>query len=382
MVHPNIRWIRAFGMAVGSVVGAGVFGLPYAFAQSGYAVGFVVLFVMGVLLTLLQLMFAEVAIQSDGKDRLVGYVRRYLGAGWARVTLIAFLGTFWGAMIAYMIVGGTFWRLLLGPIFDGPAIVYSLLIAAIASALIYRGLRFASRLETFIVGILLFLFVFMILAALPHVRLSHLATVDWSQVLLPYGVVLFALSGLGVVPEMKDVLGKKLRNRLPHVVVSAMTVIALLYAVFSFVVIGVNGLGTTQVAFEGLTSVLGSGFRVIGALLGSATILSIYLMVGIELMKTLEIDFRLPRPWAWLATCGVPVLLFLAGLREFVGVIGFVGAVFSGFVGIVVVRMYEAFKESPVCRGHYCLRLPRSVSWLIMTVFAGGILMELWSLMG
>ena len=381
MIHPNIRLIRAVGMAIGVVVGAGVFGLPYAFVQSGFAIGLLVLLTMAGFLTLLQLMFAEVASQTNGKDRFVGYVRRYLGDRWARLTLVAFLGSFWGAMVAYMIVGGSFWHQLFLPIFQGPEPLYALLIAVVASAFIYRGLRFASRLEVVVVGVLLFLFAFIMLAALPHIHLPNLNHMDWTQVLTPYGVVLFALSGLGIIPEIKDVLGSRMRHRLPQVVVTAMVVITLLYALFTFVVVGVNGPSTTEVSFEGLVPVLGGGFGFIGALLGSVTILSIYLMVGVELLKTLEVDFRLSRPVAWAMTCGVPIILYAAGLREFVGVIGFVGAVFSGFLGIVVVRMYESFKESPLCRAPTCLRLPRVVSWVLVLLFASGILLEIGTLL-
>jgi len=59
---------------------------------------------------------------------------------------------------------------LASPVFGGTEFIYSLILAGIASALIYRGLAFASRVEVGIVCVLLFLFIFMILAGLPHIQ--------------------------------------------------------------------------------------------------------------------------------------------------------------------------------------------------------------------
>jgi amino acid permease len=58
MKHPDVKLLRAVGMMIGAIVGVGVFGLPYAFAQSGVALGLVWLIAIGGLLTCLQLMFA------------------------------------------------------------------------------------------------------------------------------------------------------------------------------------------------------------------------------------------------------------------------------------------------------------------------------------
>ncbi|MDG1950529.1 MAG: aromatic amino acid transport family protein, partial [bacterium] len=66
MKHPNIRFLRSVGMMIGAIVGVGVFGLPYAFSQSGFPLGIIELIVVGGLLVIMQLMFAEVAVQTPG----------------------------------------------------------------------------------------------------------------------------------------------------------------------------------------------------------------------------------------------------------------------------------------------------------------------------
>ena len=377
MTHPPIKFMRSVGIMVGAIIGVGVFGLPYAFSQVGLAVGLLELFAMGILLTFLQLMQAEVIMQTDGHHRLAGYVREYLGKGWSRITLIAMAAGVWGAMIAYMIVGGKFLFFLASPVFGGTEFIYSLILAGIASALIYRGLAFASRVEVGIVCVLLFLFIFMILAGLPHIQPAVYLVSKPENFFLPYGVIFFSLSGIGIVPEMRDVLGQRLRSRLGQAIILGMTIIVLLYALFAVTVFGVTGFSTTPIAFDGLIPVLGNTFRIVASMLGTLTIVSIYFILGIELMNTLKFDFRIKHKLAWVLVVFVPVVIFLFGAREFIGVIGFVGTVFSGALGIIIALMYVRLKQSSICRKHECLNFPRVLTWLLILLFVGGIVYEI-----
>src|SRR3989338_4596065 len=106
-------FFRSLGMMIGAIIGVGIFGLPYAFAQSGFAIGLLELFILGSFLTILQLMFGEVVVQTPGTHRLVSYIGLYLGPVWKWVALLAFDLGIWGAMLAYMVVGGEFLHALL-----------------------------------------------------------------------------------------------------------------------------------------------------------------------------------------------------------------------------------------------------------------------------
>lgn len=367
-------------MMIGAIVGVGVFGLPYVFAQTGFPLALLLLFIMGGLLTILQLMQAEVAIQTKGHDRLPGFVRRYLGTRWSWLSLVALAFGIWGAMLAYMIVGGKFLFLLLSPTIGGTEFLYALLVAVVAGSLIYRGLRFASKIEIVVVCALLFLFLFIIAAGIPHIQPSALLPVAFGRAFLPYGVILFSLAGVGIVPEIRDVLGSRARLDLGRVVVVGMVIIVSLYALFSAVVVGVTGLGTTPVAFDALVPMLGDVFRVVATSLGTITLLSIYLMLGIELLNTLKFDFRAPHRFAWALTVLVPIGAYLLGAREFITVIGFVGSVFAGALGILVALTYAKMKKSPVCQEHACLNFPRILTLLLILMFIGGIVYEIVSL--
>lgn len=380
MTEAKIKFFRAVGMMIGAIVGVGVFGLPYAFSKSGFGLGLLEMVLIVILLTIMQFMLAELVLQSYGSDRLVGLVKDRLGKTWSFVTLLAMLFGIWGAMIAYMIIGGRFLYILLDPVFGGPEILYSFIIAVISSFLIYKGLRFASKIESVVVVALLFLFLFIIVVSFPHVKAENLFTLDLSKAFVPYGVILFSLAGIGIVPEMKDVLGRKHKNKLGQAILVGMSVIALLYVTFAFAVVGVTGGATTSVAFDGLITVLGSGFGIVATLLGSLTILSIYMVLGIEMLNTFKFDFKIKHFNAWLLVVSVPIILFIAGLREFIELVGFVGSVFGGILGIMIALSYLKLKKSGWCKTHHCLNLPIPLVWLVVVLFSGGMIFQFYTM--
>ncbi len=377
MVHPNVNFLRAVGMMIGAIIGVGVFGLPYAFAQSGVGLGLLELLVLGGFLLILQLMLGEVSVQTPGKHRLVSLVEIHVGRPWKWVALIAMGLGVWGAMLAYMVVGGEFLFLLLSPVFGGAQFVYSYIVAFSACLLIYGGLRFASRIEIVVVGVLLFLFLFIILMSAPHVDVSHYFSVDFSNAFLPYGVILFSAAGVGIIPEIKDVLGKKHKREMGPVLITGMTIILSLYALFALVVVGVTGPETTQTAFEGLIGVLGGSFGVLATLLGAVTIISIYMVLGIELLNTFKFDFTMPHKMAWALVCFVPILLYTAGVREFISIIGFVGGVFGGMLSILIALSYWNMRRGPLCRKHHCINFPEPLTWVLILLFSTGVILQL-----
>ncbi len=373
MVHPNFKMTRAIGTLIGSLVGAGVFGLPFAFSQSGAAIGTAWLLLLAAMMLALFLMYAEVSIQTAGTHRLGGYAARYLGPRWNGIATVLMGLTLGGAMLAHLIVGGRFLFTFLHPFFGGGELVYGLVLACFVAMVTWRGTQFTVRTEGVVIGILLFLFAFAVFAAWPSFIPENLARIHWSSAFLPYGVVLFALSGLGAVPEMKDILGAQKRS-LPYAIVFGLSLVVALYLVFSLSVLGVTGEQTTPAAFVGLAAVLGSSFGVISSLLGSLTVFSIFSMSSLQLQNSLHVDMRVPRAAAWALASFLPPLLFLAGLRGFIHVIGFVGAVFAGGIGVLVVCIYERMRRSPVCHEHHCLNVPSPLSFLIAALFAAGII--------
>lgn len=376
MIHPDFKFLRAIGMMIGSVIGVGIFGVPFAFSQSGYVIGLVELLLLAILVTILQFMLAELSIQTEGNHRLVGLVGKYLGQKAKWFAMIAVAGGVWGGILAYMIVGGKFLQLLLQPIVPGQSFVFTYAIVIVAGYLIFRGLKFASRLEVGVVLTLIFLFIAIILQCIPLVHFQNLSSINWSKAFLPYGVTLFALTSIGIVPEIREVLGKKARSQLGTSIIFGMMVVVILYTLFSFAVVGVTGAKTTQMALDGLIPLFGESFRFVTLLLGTITITSIFMLLGIGLMNTFRFDFGCSKIKAWFLVMVVPVVLFVSGVREFISVIGFMGVLFGGGIGIFIVRTYMKMITHPFCVEKHCLNFPKILSWLVLFVFIFGLIFE------
>lgn len=375
MQEGNKRWLRAVGTMIGAIVGIGVFGIPYTFAQAGFFVGLAQLIVVGVLLVLLQLLYAEVTIQTPGHRRTVGLAEKYLGKNWKYVLSITVFATAWGAMMAYIIVAGEFLFALLGPTLGGTPFVYSLGFAALESVFLLFGLRKISGAETYVIVILLLLFGAIIAIGLPNVEVTNLMSVNWSKFVLPYGVVLFAMGGLSILPEMHEILGEKYELKLRSAIITAMGIIMVIYALFALAVVGVTGANTTDESILGLGAALGPTVSLLGALLGIITLVSIFVIVGIQVKDTLMHDFKMHSMLAWLATISVPIILFVLGIRQFIDVLSFTGAVFSAMTGIVIILVFEKMRDT-IGKRRKIFHLPKWVSYLLGGVFILGAVVE------
>ena len=199
----NNGFLLALATLVGTIIGGGIFGLPYVVSKSGLVPGVFYLVVLGGLVMLLHLFFGEIALRTSEKHRLIGYAELYLG-GWAKklVTVSTVVGMV-GALLAYIIIAGDFLGVAFGSIFSGVSnTVFSLIFWAVLSVFILKGIQAISKMELFM-NIALFTVIFAIfLFAFPHVETENFVAIDFSHLFLPYGVVLFAFAGWQAIPEI------------------------------------------------------------------------------------------------------------------------------------------------------------------------------------
>ena len=214
----------------------------------------------------IQLMLGEVVLQTPGHHRIPGFVTRYFGKKWGAVAAVVTVGSAWGALVAYVLIGGLFVHALLSPMIGGGVFLYQLGFLVVGFLVSLNGLRAVTRTETYMVWAMIVAMLVIIGRGLFGAEASAFTLVDGWNVLLPYGVVLFALSGLTTIPELKDVLGRH-KASFRTVIPVAMIVVVVLYALFAAAVVGVTGSETTPEAVIGLGRALGSG-AVVGSIFG------------------------------------------------------------------------------------------------------------------
>ena len=81
MKQKNKNFYLAATTLIGTIIGAGIFGIPYVVYQSGIILGVVYLLVLGFITILIHLLYGEIVLRTEAKHRLVGYAEKYLGQG-------------------------------------------------------------------------------------------------------------------------------------------------------------------------------------------------------------------------------------------------------------------------------------------------------------
>jgi len=164
--------------------------------------------------------------------------------------------------------------------------------------------------------------------------------IDWPALFLPYGVIIFSLWGVALIPEIEEILiGKK--EKFLKIIPIAILIPALIYLFFIYIVLGIMGDGTEREALIGLKAVFGDGIGVIALFFGLLTTFTSFIALGLTLKKVFWYDFKLSKNLSWAIACFLPLLIFLIGVREFVTVISFVGAIMLAIDGILILLMYK-----------------------------------------
>lgn len=368
-------FLHASAVLIGTMVGAGIYAIPFAFAKAGFWVGLLWLIGLAGILCLFYLMLAELTLSTQGIHQVSGYANIWLGA-WGRraMTLASVLGIY-GALLAYMIVAGGFLHTVLSQFLRFNPPLYSIVFALAWSFLWVMRPRTIATVEVALIGVYAVLIVTVAGFAIPHVYPAFLT--GWTPEFwsLPYGILLFALAGLSAVPIQRELLtGKERLFR--RAIIVPMLFVVILYGLFAFAIVGVSGQLTSPEAFAGLFGILGTPVLMLAAVLGILTVSSSYVILGTALYETFHIDYRLSSSAAWLFVLVPPVLFFVSGLRNFIDVIGLVGGVSIGTQAILLLIAYLRARHIRLRVPELKLHVPTVLVWLLIAFFAAGVVHE------
>lgn len=366
------KFFFAISILLGTIVGAGIFGIPYVIARSGIIPGFFYLLILGGAVLLIHLFFGEIVLRTKEKHRLVGYAQKYLG-NWGRVliTISTILGLT-GALLAYIILSGDFLKIIFS-FLNLPSFYFSLMFWAILAYFIFRGIKLIAPAELFM-NIALFFIIFLIFYfALPKLNLQSFTLINFEHIFLPYGVILFSLIGWMAVPVISETFkDPEERKNLKKVIISAILIVVVLYFLFALATIGISGKNTTPEVFQGLLPYLGQKIVILGALFGIIAIATSFLVLGNYLKNTLFYDYKVPRSLAASFACGLPLILFLVGFRGFIETIGFVGTIIGVIEGVVIVLIFKSIKKLGDRIPEYSLKIPSILLYFLMAIFILG----------
>lgn len=366
------RELYATATLIGSIVGVGLFGIPYVSVRAGLWVGLMYIAVLGVVMLTIHLLYGEIEERTEGNHRLTGYAQIYLGiwGKWIVGALVLIAG--YGGLLVYLIVAGVF----LDIIFPGSATPYlwTLGFWLVGSFAIWRGLRMVAWGELVMTVALVATMLIIVGKGIGHIVPGHLVGTgsSFADFFAPYGVVLFSLMGINAIPEVRAILGKHDGGRFKWVIIIGTLVPVLLYVLFTIAVVGVSGVATTEEAIRGLAPFLGSTVAKIGAIFGFLAVATSFLIFSINLKNTYVYDWGVGKLGAFLLVVFLPLVLFLLGMREFIIIVGITGALLGALSGPVIVWLYMRARKSGSRTPGFVFSPPKALLYMIGAIFILG----------
>ncbi len=346
-----MKTLYGVSILAGTIIGAGLFSLPYITTVVGLPIMLGYLLFLGVISLLVHYFLAEICLKTPDYLRLPGFAKHHLGVKAQKIAYFSGVTGLLGAVLAYLILGGEFLTALLQPTLGGENLYYTTAYFLISATFIYFGIKAISKVEFW--GIIIFVLVLLVtfFRGFGEITLENLLFVRAGEFdfFLPYGAILFALGGLALIPEIEETLSKgKERNLIFKIVPIGLIFSIIVSLFFIFVVLGISGENTTREALVGLENSLGNGVTSLMLLFGLLVIFTSIITIGLTVKKILWYDLKLPEKASWAIACFVPFILFLVGVNDFIVVIGVVGATMIAIDAVLILMMYEKIKGKRV----------------------------------
>lgn len=363
-------WATTFTLT-GTIIGAGILGLPYVFAKSGFLAGLFWLTVLGAVMLFVNLALGEITLRTRGKHQLSGYANKYLGKWGKRAMFFAMLFGIYSALLAYLVgEGESLSKLIPG---DIPPLIFGIMFWLVMTLLLREGLKGLKKVETWgviaIVAIILGIFI----RFFPLIKTKNLITWNPTNFALPIGVAMFALLGFTSIPELrKEIRGQEKLFR-KAIIIGTLIPIAL-YIIFSATFVGILGTNVTQIATL--------SFGPLMMILGIFTMLTSYFVLAFSLKDTFEEDIKTTKKTNFLFTSLIPLVLYIIVTQlNFIGfalILGFGGVISGGLTGILILLIAKKAKRNTRNGKDSEIQIP--INWpiiiILSIIFLAGIIIQ------
>ncbi len=375
-------WIAVCTL-IGTIIGAGILGMPYAIAKVGFLPGLFLIILIGVSFIFLNLFLGEVILRTRGQHQLTGYAEKYLGPWGKKLMTFSMLVSIYGALSAYLIGIGT----ALQTIFKtGSATPYIILFFLFGFFIIYRGIKATGKTELLLVSFLIAVIIAIGLLSLDKINPANLSGYDLGKLLLPYGVVVFAFVGSAALPELQEELGNE-KKKMKKAIIIGSVIPIMVYILFTIVMMGLVGLDqfellepNQRIATVALSIYSAPLFGLFANVLAVLTMATSFFALGLALLEMYQFDYGVSRNPALLLTFAFPLLVAVFKLTTFIAILGITGVFAGGLDGILVVLMYWKAKLMGKRKPEYNLPLLRPIGLFLIVMFTLGILYQLLAL--
>lgn len=376
MISTSHRFYSAVAVLVGGVVGVGIFGVPFVFAKAGFLTGLLFLVGLTILVLAINLAYGEVILRTDKPHQLVGYAGIYLGEFAKKVTFFAFVLGIYSALLAYIVVAGEFLTNLVSFKFYFSPGSLGMIFFAVGAVAVAAGFKTVAKIDFLSASFYLAAILGISFWGLPHVNFSNFELFRPEFWFLPYGVILFALTGMSSIVLQKEILEGK-EFLLKKAIFWGTLLPAIIYLVLAVVVVGISGEATSTETIAGLIPFLGQKITILGSLFGILAIFTSFINLSRVLQESFIFDWHLNKFWAWFFALFPPFLIFLLGIRDFINIISLAGSLSIGLISIIFILIYGRVKKLGHRVPEYSLNFPKWFWYLTIIFFSIGVILSL-----
>ena len=296
---------------VGTVVGAGVLGIPAVVAKAGLLYGFFLILLLGFAFVFINLFAGEFVLRTKGKHQLTGYAGKYLGKWGKRGMVLAMVFGIYGALTAYLIGEGE----TLFSIFKfGSPLLYTLLFFAITAIIVWKGIKATGRAELILISLLIIIVGLIGIFSFDQIDLNNFSTFNPAFFLLPYGIILFSFMGTPAIPELREELEKDKKLMRNAIIIGSLIPI-FIYLIFTFVIVGVVGVDNFEllepnqrIATIALSMYSHQILGILANILAALAMFTSFLTMALAMIQMYTYDYKISQSKAFLLTFSLPLI--------------------------------------------------------------------------
>lgn len=320
---------------LGTIIGAGIFGLPALFSQVGFWPGTLLFWSLALLVLLTHFLYIEIILRTKERMRLAGHARHWLGPIGFGIAAFTYPLQIVGVNFVYLLLGGEFLAAMARGLGLGGGVLFWQMLFWIGGSLtVFVGLKFVAKVEGVATWLLIVALLLVIMVASGTIHEGRAPVAQWHVFFLPFGVFLFALSGMSIIGEAADLVNRNRKNT--YVAVTMGTLGAALLSWLFGAVMALAAGGRIGRTTADLIALLPGAWAWLIPVMGFLAVLTSYITTAQDLKASLHLDFHAPKKVAWFLALFAPMVLLFLTARDFLSVIDVVGTVLTGANGVLI----------------------------------------------
>lgn len=345
-MYMNTRFVLAASLLTNTIIGAGIFSLPFVFYTVGILRGVSYLLFFAFAYSALHLMYAELLKEAGGAHDLPYLAGAYVGKK-AKVLV--------GALLVIELLLVMFVYLALIPsFFEGitkiePGII-ALIFWGVSTLFIFADIDWLEHIATISVSAMLLILLTVFGFSLTHGTPLSLNAPPLSLPVffIPFGPLLFALSGRPGIGKLVEAWERAKHGprsfSLAGAIIAGTLVAAIAYFLFVIAVLRISPTPSAD-AVSGVIGVLPQWAVYLLCVLGVTALWNVYFMMGSNVRDVLNRDFKTPELVSSAVVTFVPLLLYYSGVGGYAKGVSIVGGLFLALEGIIIVSLWSRAKQ-------------------------------------